>query len=90
MSGAKQNTERNNIALIALMCGIISWVPLVALLAAPLTLVFAVWALFRARTTKYRRGTSAAFYGVALAAISVAIQFAVISTGSIVGAALGL
>ena len=76
--------KTNEIALIALLCGIISMVPFVAIMAVPLTFIFAIWALLRSRKRRYN-GTIAAFYGVIFASISILIQIIVISIGSQVG-----
>lgn len=73
--------KRNVFATMAVFAGIASWVPLVIVLAFPLTLVCAVLALVTAVRKDQRRGLKAAWVGVVLAVSALALHLAVTLAG---------
>lgn len=77
--------ERNVFATMAVFGGISSWVPLVIVLALPLTYVAAVLALIVAIRRDSRKGLSAALVGVALGTAALAVHLAVAAVGGAVG-----
>ena len=77
--------QRNNFALVALLCGIASWVPWIVVFMAPFTYVFAILALVSARISGNRYGLSAAWFGMLLATISLALQFGLVLIATLVG-----
>lgn len=68
--------RRNVFATMAVFAGISSWVPLVIVLAFPLTLVCALLALVTALHKDQRRGLKAAGVGVFLAVTALAAHLA--------------
>jgi len=77
--------QRNVMAFMALVCGICSWVPLVVLFAAPLTLIFALLAYASLFVQGRRRGIGGAHAGLVLATIAVILQTLVFASASVVG-----
>lgn len=73
--------ERNVFATMAVFAGIASWVPLVIVLAFPLTLLCAALALLTAIRKDRRRGLKAAWVGVVLAVSALALHLAVTFAG---------
>lgn len=76
---------RNVFATMAVFCGIASWVPLVIVMAFPLTFVCALLALITARMKAQRNGLGAAAIGIALAIAALALQLSVAALGGIFG-----
>ena len=78
--------RRGNVfAFLALVSGVCSWVPLVVLVTAPLTLVFGLLALWNARRRGTRQGTAAAAWGLVLAGIAVVLQGIVLASAGVIG-----
>ena len=77
--------QRNNFALVALLCGIASWVPWIVVFMAPFTYVFAILAIVSAKFSGNRYGISAAWFGMLLATISLALQFGLVLIATLVG-----
>ncbi len=77
--------RRNVFATMALFAGIVSWVPLVIVVAFPLTIVSALAALLTATRRSQRRGLNAAGVGVLLAISAAAVHLSVAGLGALVG-----
>jgi hypothetical protein len=77
--------DRNIFAVMALFGGICSWVPLVIVVAFPLTLVAAVLSVFTVWRRQSRRGFGAMMFGLILAITALATHLAVASLGGVVG-----
>lgn len=69
-----QRDQRNVFATMAVFAGIASWVPLVIVLAFPLTYLCALLALITAVRKDRRRGLKAAWVGVILATVALVIH----------------
>ena len=66
--------QRNMWAFLSLFMGVCAWVPLLILLAAPLSLGFAVLAFVTARRQNHSRGIAAAGYGVFLTLFAIVLH----------------
>lgn len=77
--------ERNVFATMAVFGGITSWVPLVIVLALPLTYISAILALIFALRKDSRKGLSAALVGVTLGTAALGVHLAVAAVGGAVG-----
>jgi hypothetical protein len=77
--------RRNHMAFLSLVMGICAWVPLVIVFAAPLSLLFAVLALWQARRPQARHGVSGALWGVVLSGIAVLLHGSVALAASLIG-----
>ena len=64
----------NAFSFLALMCGITSWVPLIVVITGPLTFAFFAIAHLIARREGEQRRLNAAWTGVVLALLSLALQ----------------
>lgn len=76
--------KRNVFAVMALFSGIASWVPLVIVMALPVTVVCWVLALVTAGRADSHRGVSAAWIGLALAGAALVLHMLVASLGGLV------
>ena len=81
--------QRNVFATMAVFAGIGSWVPLVIVLAFPLTFVCATLALVTALRSDARKGLSAAWVGVVLATAALFVHLLVVAIGFFAGWAVG-
>ena len=81
--------KRNVFATMAVFAGIGSWVPLVIVLAFPLTFVCATLALVTALRSDSRKGLSAAWVGVVLATAALLTHILVVAIGFLAGWAVG-
>lgn len=81
----RQQGAGNPFAFLALMCGITSWVPLIIVITFPLTLVFFVAAHVFAWRRGLPRRLNAAWTGLVLAALSLAVQGALTGIAGIPG-----
>ena len=66
--------QRNMWAFLSLFMGVCAWVPLLILLAAPLSLGFAVIAFATSRRQHHTRGVAAAGYGVFLTLFAIVLH----------------
>lgn len=76
---------RNLFATMAVFAGIASWVPLVIVLALPLTYICATLAVITAVRSDARKGLKAAWVGVVLATVALLVHLAIVSVGFIFG-----
>lgn len=81
--------KRNVFATMAVFAGIGSWVPLVIVLAFPLTFVCATLALVTALRSDARKGLSAAWIGVLLATAALLVHLLIVAIGFFAGWAVG-
>ena len=77
--------NRNVFATMALFAGIASWVPLVIVVAFPLTIVAALVAVVTATRGSQRRGLNAAGVGVLLALSAAVVHLSVAGLGAFIG-----
>lgn len=77
--------NRNIFAVMTLFAGICSWVPLVIVVAFPLTILAAILSLFTVWRKKSRRGFGATIFGLSLSFTAVATHLLVASLGGVVG-----
>lgn len=73
-----QEERRNVLALLALFCGIASWVPWIVVITAPLAWGFAIAAHVTALRRNQRRGLQLAWLGALLAALGVLLHLAIV------------
>lgn len=78
---------RNVFATMAVFAGIASWVPLVIVLALPLTYLSALLAVITAVRRDARRGLKAAWVGVVLGTIALIVHISIAALGGVVGLA---
>ena len=93
MSATSERTPRhepNVPALIALFCGIASWVPLIIVITGPLTFAFGAWGWARARKRAARKQAQMATWGMALAIMATALQLGIAAFAGGIGALGGL
>lgn len=79
-----QRDQRNVFATMAVFGGIASWVPLVIVLAFPLTFLCAFLALVTSIRKDQRHGLKAAWIGVVLASVALAIHVSATVAGLMV------
>lgn len=80
-----ERENRNVFAVMTLFAGICSWVPLVIVVAFPLTIVAALLSLFTVWRRKSRRGFGATVFGLSLSFTAVVTHLLVASLGGVVG-----
>ncbi|MFT4703882.1 MAG: hypothetical protein ACI81R_001577 [Bradymonadia bacterium] len=88
----RKKRPRNHAAMLALFCGISSWVPLIIVITGPLTFLFALIALVLSVRSGHREQLNMAGAGVILALCALAIQggFTLLAGGlGWAGAAIG-
>lgn len=76
---------RNLFATMAVFAGIASWVPLVIVMALPLTYLCASLALATSIRRDSRKGLKAAWVGVVLATTALIVHLAIAGIGFVVG-----
>lgn len=76
---------RNVFATMAVFAGISAWVPLVIVLAFPLTYLCAALALITALRSDSRKGLKAAWVGVILATVALAVHLTIAAIGFLAG-----
>lgn len=81
----RDRSPRNHFAFLALIAGICAWVPLVIVVAAPLTVGFAILGELQARRTGHARGAHAGRAGLVLAGVATALQATVFASASLLG-----
>lgn len=72
-------------ALIALFCGIASWVPMIIVITGPLTFGFGLWGWVRARRRDARKQALMASWGMALALMATALQLGIAALAGGIG-----
>lgn len=77
--------KRNVFAVMAVFSGIASWVPLVIVMAFPLTIVCWLLALLTAPKAETRNGINAAWIGLFLALGALVLHMSIAALGGIVG-----
>ncbi len=85
-SGARQVHDGNLFAWLALVSGICSWVPLVVLVAGPLTIGFALAAFVTAAVRRRdRRRLKPALWGLVVGAVGAGLQALVFLSAASLG-----
>lgn len=76
---------RNLFATMAVFAGIASWVPLVIVLAFPLTFLCAGLAIVTSIRRDSRKGLKAAWIGVVLATTAMIVHLSIVAIGFMIG-----
>jgi hypothetical protein len=77
--------SRNQWAFLSLFMGVCAWVPLVILMAAPLSLGFAAIAFATSKRQGSTRGLGGAVYGVVLTCIAIVLHLSFALFASAIG-----
>lgn len=80
-----QKDGRNVFATMAVFAGIASWVPLVIVMALPLTYISALLAVVTAVRKDARHGLKAAWIGVVLGTTALVVHVSIAALGGVVG-----